>query len=53
VQNDQTAEEIRSDKRADVEGQYRELKQLRKQLATEQDAWEKLTAAVAQVLRAV
>jgi hypothetical protein len=37
VQNDQTAEEIRSDKRAaDVEGQYRELKQLRKQLAIEQ-----------------
>jgi len=36
VQNDQTAEEIRSDKRGDVECQYRELKQLRKQLAIEQ-----------------
>ena len=36
MHNEQTADETRPEKRADVEFQYRELKQLRKRLATEQ-----------------
>jgi len=36
VRNEHTADETRPEKRADVESQYRELKELRKQLAIEQ-----------------
>ena len=36
MQNEQTADEIRREKRHDVASQYDELKKLRKQLAIEQ-----------------
>ena len=36
MQKDQAAEQIEVERRADVEAQYRELKELRRQLAAEQ-----------------